>query len=337
MENERENTTKAGLAKSKPLPPSWKIHLMLAWENWLKMLVTGAILIGGTVAALWYIPEDGLGLLAVAVVSLIPIGLVVNDMRRKKTPSTKRAILLSILGVGLLLATLYPSLKSLLFEEQIGHFQFSSVDDSASAPVVIPAQDKGDQWYLMEVHGKLQDTKESYEVSYALRLENEEFGQTLKGELKRSWSRFRVGRRSRGKRLVNHERDVHHLTADLGAPTTLSLRKLSGKLDGPLEVFLRPEPVMWSYLLQIDLPLLLLAGLLENPDTEEKRNLRLVKRSSFMLLFGAVFADNWMPGNWFGQVLLALIVALAGSVLLGYILPKLMQPLASRMSFLNAR
>ncbi len=325
----REDPVPVGdAARSAQIPSSFRLHLMMAWDSWLKsaLFALAALLLVAAVG-LGVFPKTWTGAASVSAIVLIPLGLMTADWRKRAGMS--RVSLAALVGFGLILlaAALYPSILPILEGDAVGPFSLKEANDS----VTIPPQKAGPAWWLMEVHGKMPKTDKPFSVSYALKLENSDFKEVVKGDLERSWRRVKVGRRTRGKSLASHELNVHRLTADLGKESTLSLQKLAGRLEAPLEVFLRPEPVMWSYLLAVDLPLILAVGFIDVLDEKRRRTKPMIRRASFMLIFGAVFADNWVPGVWIGPILLGLLVASAGSFMLGYAIPPVFRPIAEKL------
>ncbi len=306
---------------------SWRLYLLMAWDGWIKSLVVPfLIMITVLAVVLIGVPEEWLGVALTGTALLIPLALIVRDLRRRTHFRRWRLILAVFLGLALVAAAGYPAVRPLLSQEHATRLVFESADDKAT----IPAQNSDDQWWLLEVNGHLPEENKVAETSYVLHLRNPRYHETVKGVLKRNWRRIRFGRRGHGKKLIAHERNVHRLTADLSQPSTLTLSQLNGRLEGPLEVLLRAEPANWLYLLWVDLPLLLLAGFWDAVEDDERRSV-MSGRAAFMLIFGSVFADNWLPGIWLGPIGLALFAALIVAFPLGRLLPKILRPLAKAL------
>lgn len=322
-----ENKTPSNNNGQANLPPEWKLRLIMAWESGLKMVVMPLLLFIPAYIGFKYIPEDWVAIAVVGVLSLGLCWVLFSEMMAGRERSRASMVIVSLFIVCIFVASMYPVVKSNLLDEHLEHFVFDKVGDTK----FLPAQSNTQDWWLLEVHGKLPDTNNSLRVDYTIQIENDIYKEKIKGEFDKSWKRTRVARRTRGKRLASHDKNVHHLTADLQHDTTFKLKKLDGQIEGPLEVFLRQEPVVWSYLLVIDFPLLLIAGLFEAIEKEKKNKLHFTWSVTFLTLFTTGFLDNYVPGSIASPIIIGTIMALFGSMIAGYLVPRIMKPLAIRL------
>jgi hypothetical protein len=305
------------------VPSDWKIRLGLAWDEWGKslMIPVGFVVIAVLVSA-GFVPDNVVGVVTVAIVLLGLAGVSFYNLVIVSGASTLRKALVAVLLVAAVIAAGYPASAPIVDTDDIAEVDLAVEGES----VTLPALSAGERWWLMEVEGKLKPGDAPSTTGYTLAVRNERKKELVKGSFKRTWGKMRVGYKSRGKKLVEHTRNIHHITADLGLPTQLALTQIDGGLSGPLKIFLRPEPVMLSTILWVDLPLLFLAGLADVVDNERKKA-RLIGPMAFILTFGSVFADNWVPGVWFGPLALSIMAGSLAWLLTNLLVGRILKPL----------
>ncbi len=325
------DTKQPSFAKEPPKPqlPEWRVALWVAWDSWLKNLLFVALAIMAVALFLFgLIPPWILGSITVVAVLVIPTALIAIKLLRYKENSKARTMIWSVFLLAVFAVAAYPPIATWLGNQQTRQLTFQAEGDKQELSGLDPSSPS----WLFEVQGKLKQTDKPSSVSYSFSLHDKNRKQNIKGSLKRSWSKVRVGYKTKGKKLTDQNHKVHMLSANFGENSKLELTHLAGKMDGPLEVILRPEPVTWLYLLSLEVPLLFLGGILDESESDKKRGIQLTSQATFLMTFATIFADNWMPGVWFNAVMLAILCAVAASLILGFLVPRLMRPFARRFS-----
>jgi len=323
--------TPAPAATAPETPASASVSpLRKAWDSWLKLVLTAVGFAAVMLTAYFLvqndvIPKDLLAPILICGLFLIPLLDMIQRFLEYDKPRKTTLVLGIAYALLLTLAALAPVIQP-MFSEAV--FQTSLAEKGVE--VDLPALGDGQQQWILDINTEL-IKDEPYTAPYTLWIGDKENHELLKGRMERKSGVHVRGPKEGQKDLFDDHRVRHRFQLDLSGAAQVRLRRFDSELTAPLQLKFYPQFGDMGYLLMLILPLLLMGALLDLADGIKEKFAHYSTRAGFMLSLSWIYANTSAPGDIQGPVIISLFCGMSGALVIGYLLPRLLRPVARKV------